>query len=255
MRGLASDGRCPECGKSITSSLRGTLLKHADADWLDTLQFGVSLKLWNIALLIILGIAGGLLVAFGFPVVLLTLGGLVGGALGLWASFVITTQEPRISLQEDTVTLRKIVRSCAAAAFVGGLLNNVNALGSPGSIAQIVSWILSLAGLIAAFGELLYLRRFAMRIPDEKLAKSTKILMWAIPIAGAFGIIVGIVVALLGVAPPAPGTAATPPPYARRGAGRGSHLRLLRPVGRGCVVSLVRSAALQIQIRFQGRCS
>ncbi len=192
LRGLTPHGQCPECGERISGSLRGNLLKHADADWLDTLHFGAKLKLWNIALGILVGLAAGILVAVGFPAAFLTLVGLVGGALGLWASFVITTREPSISMQEDTVTLRKIIRGCAGAGFVGTLLQQAEELSNLGTMAAIAAGALSLTGLIAIFGEFVYLRRFALRIPDEKLARSTRILMWAIPISGGCGIIFGI---------------------------------------------------------------
>ncbi|UCE58460.1 MAG: hypothetical protein JSU63_13570 [Phycisphaerales bacterium] len=206
LRGLMPDGRCPECGEEIGQSLRGNLLKYADPEWLDRLYFGANLKLWNIALGIVVGIAGGILVAIGLPLTILVLGGLAGGALGLWASFVITTQEPRISLQEDSITLRKIIRSCAVAAFVGSMFQQADTVGNIGTVAYVLGVLLSLAGLVVSFGELLYLRRFALRIPDEKLAKSTKTLMWAIPIIGACGMIVAFLSALFA------GTGAAPAP-------------------------------------------
>lgn len=212
LRGLAPDGRCPECGEPISGSLRGNLLKHADADWLDTLRFGANLKAWNIALSILAGLAAWILVAVGFPGVFRALVELVGGAVGLWASFVITTREPSISMQEDTVTLRKVIRSCAGAGFVGTLLEQVDELSNLGTTAAIATGALSLTGLIAIFGEFVYLRRFALRIPDEKLARSTRILMWAIPVVVGCGIIAGIAVAIAAPTMPVPGIAAAPGP-------------------------------------------
>ena len=45
--------------------------------------------------------------------------------------------------------------------------------------------LLSLLVFVAAVGELVYFRRFALRIPDAGLAKSTRTLTWAWPISGA----------------------------------------------------------------------
>ena len=63
-------------------------------------------------LFLLFGLGGGILMGFGgfgFPAVLVCLATLIGGALGLRAAFAITTQEPRISMQEDT-TLRAYQR-------------------------------------------------------------------------------------------------------------------------------------------------
>jgi len=189
LRGLASDGRCPECGSGVAQSLRGDLLKFADPGWLARLRFGVSLKLWNIGLGIIAGIAAGVLVMIvGVPRAVITLAGIAGGVLGLWAAIAITTQEPRISLQEDPVTLRKIIRACAALAFLGSLLQNVGQITSISSLVSFVGTVIALCGYVAMFGELVYLRRLAQRIPDLPLALSTKRLMWLVGVGALIGI-------------------------------------------------------------------
>ena len=63
---------------------------------------------------------------------------------------------------------------------------------------QVVGGVLGLVGMFVAWGELLYFRRFAHRIPDPKLAKSTTLLMWVGPITGGVGILLGLVVGLAG---------------------------------------------------------
>jgi hypothetical protein len=210
LRGLAPTGLCPECGTAIALSLVGNLLKQADPDWVERLRFGTALKLWNIALGIFVGLAAGMIVMAGLPRPLLTIIGIAGGAFGLWATFLITSQEPRIALQEDPITLRKALRACAAAAFVGGVISNVTITGSWAVVAKVVGAILGLVGMFVAWGELLYFRRFAHRIPDLKLAKSTTLLMWIGPIAGGVVIAFGLLLALtMGVASPA-GTTGPP---------------------------------------------
>ncbi len=208
LRGLSPEGLCPECGRPISDALRGDRLEFADADWLERLRFGASLKLWNIALMIIVGLlAGGLVGIFGFPMYLLSFLGIVGGALGLWASFAITTQEPRISLQEDAVTLRKIVRTFAVIGFAGELLEVGRTSGDIGTVLAFIGQLLGLAGAVTLFGELLYFRRFALRIPDLKLAKSTKILMWTIPVITVLAVVGGLIAASVATAVPAPAAA------------------------------------------------
>jgi len=218
LRGLAATGLCPECGTAIGLSLVGNLLKQADPDWLDRLRLGTALKLWNIALGIVVVVAAGAIMAAGLPQPLVTIVALAGSAFGLWATFLITSQEPRIMLQEDPITLRKALRACAAAAFVGGVISNVNVTGSWAVVVKVVGAILGLAGMFVAWGELLYFRRFAHRIPDPKLAKSTTLLMWVGPMTGGLMIVLGLAMVLtVGVslragtrgpaAPPIPGPA------------------------------------------------
>jgi hypothetical protein len=204
LRGLLPTGLCPECGTAIAHSIIGNLLKQADPDWLERLRLGASLKLWNIALGILVGVAAGVIVVAGLPQPLLTIIGIAGGALGLWATFLITSQEPRIALQEDPITLRKALRTCAAAAFVGAVISNTHIHGNWAVVAHVVGSVLGLAGMFVAWGELLYFRRFADRIPDPKLVKSTTLLMWMVPIIGGLVIVLGLATALtIGVGPPA----------------------------------------------------
>ncbi len=147
----------------------------------------------------------------------------IGGLLGLWATFLITTQEPRIALQEDTVTLRTVIRSCAVASFCGSLLQYV---GAPAGMSKAVvgasagAWYaflgiltvaLGFAGVFVMWGELLYLRRFADRVPDHKLTKSTTLIMWVLPVTAAVGIVLGIVAAVAIAGPATPATPGTTP--------------------------------------------
>lgn len=121
-----------------------------------------------------------------------------GAALGIWASFAITIQEPRISLQEDPVTLRKTIRICVVAAAVGGLLPQVFGGGWAGLVAVLLGSVLQLGAVVSFFGELVYLRRFAVRVPDLALAKSTRIVQWGGAITLSFWIILALLVGFLG---------------------------------------------------------
>ncbi len=183
VRGLHVDGKCPECGTDVEQSLRGDLLQHADAHWLEQLRFGVKLKLWNIVLGFIGGVIGSIIAAITISAgtfsaatlsIVTTLVWLASGGLGLWATFLITEQEPRIGLTEDPVTLRKSVRSCAMFSLFGGMISLSRDAQTLGIIFTLVTWIAALAGYATSIGELVYLRRFAIRIPDENLALSTK---------------------------------------------------------------------------------
>lgn len=213
LRGLYPDGRCPECGELIQDSRQGHLLRYADVEWLKRLHFGTRLKYWSIGITILLNLMAGALVAFGPPGELFRVIGQIGAALGLWATMCITAQEPRVSLEENPVTLRKVVRGSAWAAFTCGLVGVMDPNASY-VITPFIALLSGLAGIVTFGGELVYYRRFAVRIPDEKLAKSTRNLFWyAITVATLWVVMMGVVAILTTVVakpPPLPGTA--PPP-------------------------------------------
>jgi len=203
LRGLTPDMACPECFTPVAHTLQGNLLAYADPEWLARLRRGVALKLLNLLLGILLTVA---------TVVALVLAGSQPGAraktellmlvialplalLGIWAVFLITAQEPRVSLDEDPVTLRTIVRACTVITQGGHLARaGLEALEKSGNVAEIALvclWITaSLAGIVAYFGEFVYLRRFAHRVPDLPLARSTTIVMW--------GMVTSVVIAGIG---------------------------------------------------------
>lgn len=191
LRGLDPSGRCPECGLAVADSNRGDRLAFADREWLRKLHFGTSLKLWNILIVILIGILSGVLVATMRMPQAVAIGiGAIGSVLGLWATFCITTQEPKDSLVEDPVTLRTVLRVCAVIALVVALLNELATLVFPAGAVLSgagLTWIAAsviggLAVLIVMVGELKYFRRFALRAQDIKLAKATRIVMWGLAI-------------------------------------------------------------------------
>jgi hypothetical protein len=205
LRGLTRDKFCPECGTPIARSIFGNQLRYADPAWLEKLRFGTSLKLWNIVIGLLIGAGAAIVMAAGLPAVWTFLLTLVGGALGLWATFLITTQEPRVALGEDPITLRKAVRFCAVFAFSGQLVNQAAELGGERSLVFVIAGsALSLLGVVQAFGELVYYRRFARRIPDAKLERSTSIVLWGLPAATAL-LALGAIVTVLSAAAAASG--------------------------------------------------
>lgn len=205
LRGLRHGGRCPECGSPINRSVYGDFLRYADSVWLKKLLLGVRLKLWNIVIGFVLGAPAGIaaiLLRRGGPPILTGLQ-IIGGAIGIAAVFLITAQEPRTALSEDAVTLRKAVRLCTIIAFVGQLLAQIGAFLGPIVWLTVIGSIIGIAAVAAYFGEFIYLRRFALRIPNERLARSTRIVMWGMGITMALSAIAGIIaLAAMGTAAP-----------------------------------------------------
>jgi hypothetical protein len=132
----------------------------------------------------------------------------------LVATFAITSQEPRITLREDPFTLRKAIRACALVGFLNVFVSLVEGDGWVHVAVLAINVLSQILGMIAVFGELVYLRRFALRLPDLKLAKSTKSLMWLLPVVIFVFLVIGFVGAfILGGAGPrtAPGGATSTP--------------------------------------------
>lgn len=217
LRGLAPDARCPECGTAVALSLQGNWLHLADPIWLRRLRLGAALKLWGLLVGVFVGVAAGAMTALAAPARVFIAAGALGGLFGLAAIFLITSPEPTIGRAEDSITLRKVVRICAVVAFLGGLM--VQGIGTGGTLLPllIVGHALSMAQVVAVYGEYVYLRRFARRIPDEKLARQTSVVMWGMAATTLAGVVVGVIGALAigallpgGGLPGPPGGAAAP---------------------------------------------
>lgn len=208
LRGLMMDRVCPECGMDVSRSARGDFLEDADPHWLSRVRDGMK---WMLAYIMI-SIAGVVLlmavaVVFESPAMNLpyqavavigALFGLATTAIYIVAIVMITAREPRFGELEEPVTLRKVILVCAIGGGIGGIIASMGGMievGDPaaGSIMNGVGQLLALVTYVAYFGMFVYLRRFAIRIPDARLARQTSTVMW--------GLIISFVVCVLAVVP------------------------------------------------------
>lgn len=110
--------------------------------------------------------------------------------------FLITTPEPVNALSEDPMTLRKLVRVCAIVQFAGSLLQEAGKTVGLGMAIMVSGGVMLLVGIVAHFGFFIYLRRFALRIPDESLATQTRTVMWGLVVSMTLVVAFGIVAVL-----------------------------------------------------------
>ena len=178
LRGLVPGGMCPECGHAIDEALRGDLLRFANPDWLRKLRLGIALQLWGIGLGIILGAIGGGLVAGGvigpqfIPWVQF-----IGIAIGLWGTFALTTREPREALQDEGASVRTVLRTTACLNPVAHMMHICADL-IPDVALQVAGIVGVFLGPLQNVFFLVYLRRLAARVPDDKLYRSSSRLIY-----------------------------------------------------------------------------
>ena len=188
LRGLATDGRCPECGTPIHHSIHGDLLSGADPTWLTRVSRGVTLIyaavvtcLASIVLLILLilpvGVRGPAVYTVEAVGAFLTL---LGAILLLLGILGLTTPDPRLTLTEQPVALRRIVRGGAIAGLLIGLLRSgLKSLETAGGgvdplVHSVARWTFWCALGFTLVGGSLYLAHLAERIPDREAAKHFK---------------------------------------------------------------------------------
>ncbi|MFW5682765.1 MAG: hypothetical protein ACOC1G_07145 [Phycisphaeraceae bacterium] len=104
----------------------------------------------------------------------------------------MTTPEPR-EWEHSNSTSRVLARYGYAAALAFSLLAMAALAASP-MVAGVGDLLSGLCGLVGMFALFVYMRRLALRIPDESLAKQTWTVMWGL------GITMGIFIIALFIA-------------------------------------------------------
>ena len=207
LRGLEIDSSCPECGAAIELSMRGDRLSLSDPAWIAKLAKGQSLLVLGLKIFLLaicFGIISMILVFVGLLVwglssnsasgptvpswlfnVIFTITG-IGVFLGIIFTTIgcalVTTQDPRDSLSETSLSNRKVARIALFAMYASvvgyALLSSVFDLLFPSSNAsRIFAYLLFLT--IAIFitvslvATLRWLASLAVRIPDHGLRKRT----------------------------------------------------------------------------------
>lgn len=208
LRGLALDGRCPQCATAIRCSTRVDLLRYGDPAWLETLAGGTTWTIAGILIGILAGLAAAVAqVVYSQPalgILLTALGGLIG-LIGFWR---LTAPEPGAAPSTE-ITARELTRYGSAGGFLLNLVYLWAGISYP-DLAGYVGLPAALLGLLTIVATFIYAGRMAMRIPDESLAKQTRRVMGGMITLTVLWIILDALKELSGPAPPVTLTTGSP---------------------------------------------
>jgi hypothetical protein len=133
----------------------------------------LSVQLWNILIGLV---AISLATASRHSSALGQLTNLTVMAIGVYGTWLVTTPEPGAAPRNDQTALGGFLRTMAIAGFWVGVLQ---AFGPFDRVAA--AWLgggVILLRMVRYVAELTYLGRFALRIPDMKLAQDTRTVLW-----------------------------------------------------------------------------
>jgi hypothetical protein len=215
LRGLPVEGRCPECGIAVGLSTYGDLLRYSDPTWLAKLRAGATLILWGIVVMVvttvllivvvaIIGIraaaAGGGTAAaatppHGMQAVLISLAGLPGYALLFAGSWFLTEPDPSGLGEDQYGTSRKLIRVTLGLGALNYVMGASAAAASVPARAfvgvQAVNFVFQIVSLVGTLAQLQYLKKLAMRVPDDSLAGRAQTLTWGIGVSYGSMLVLG----------------------------------------------------------------
>ena len=191
LRGLRTDGRCPECGGQVAASLRGHELHYASLPWLRSVRRGFHMMKRAI-LLSLLAVVLGIVIEEGwealhpgrsFPAVastivfgvMLTLTSL----LALYGFVLATGAEPRLAYHGEGWSFRRWARVLivSALALWGGLKLLTFMGPQAGWVNQIVMYLSLVLAVLAPLAVVAFVQHVIAlleRTAEEKVLKEAK---------------------------------------------------------------------------------
>lgn len=203
LKGLWSSGVCPECGTSVSASLRSYSLRYASAEYLGSLSRGiVSVEVaaaLRVAAYVGLGLLGGWLFGNKGAAILREV---VSGAiavvfvLGWWW---LTVPDLRRTTRESLLSPRRMARGAAIALGVGWIVSGLGNIARAQGVAYPVLlsslgkvfWLLAI--VVQFFAEVDYLAMLSKKGDDQRAHDWATTCRWLIPI-GIVALVIGGVV-------------------------------------------------------------
>lgn len=219
LRGLPTDGRCPECGTPVADSLRGDYLAFAAPEHLASIRAGLDLVLVGVPVYFVAlvgGLLGGLAVRgiLSPPEigVLRHAAMLAPSALLLAGYWRLTRPEPGHGRFGAPTSARRVIRVAAvlqAAASGADVLASPFVPGGAASgampavlvrLADAVFVAAALAWVAQFFAVMSYVGWLGRRVPDRKLVEWSETYSWALPLLFVLGAVVLLLAPVAAVA-------------------------------------------------------
>jgi hypothetical protein len=204
LRGLSTDGRCPECGTVVGVSVQGDWLRFSDPQFLLTLRKGVRFILWSILITVIVVVLSVILqMAVGpkaAPVI--QFAGLLGYIPGIIGAWLLTAPDPSGVGEDRYGTARRIIRIALVIGAVNYVINFGTSAAGPVAPAarlmlQTIAFLAGIVELVGQFAQLNYLSKLALRIPDPQLSKTAVQIMWGLGISYGLILLFAFIAVLL----------------------------------------------------------
>jgi hypothetical protein len=216
LRGLAVNGRCPECGTPVGVAIHGELLRYSEPRWVQTLARGVRLIVAGLAVIALgvfammgVAVAGAAAGSPGVFVALVAVVAMLGYGLMVVGSWLLTTPDPSGIGEDRYGTARKVIRASLiiGAGNVATSFFQADAAIPPAArvVLDVFAFAAAVFGAVAIFAQLSYLSKLAARIPEPELSARAHFLMYALGISFSIFIVLQWLQAFLGPRPGAPG--------------------------------------------------
>ena len=194
LRGLLPESVCPECATAVGRSLHGDLLRFCDPTWVETLASGMNWIVGGIVVAVLLGCVGGGLLGImgttrpGVGAIPLAASKIIGALVVLVGYWKVTMPDPGRVGNEASLTARKLVRATQVIGLIAApapiLLRS-----SIGALSAVLDLGILAVGAVGVLAIFVYARQLALRIPDDSLARQTRIVMWGAGIVAAVFVI------------------------------------------------------------------
>lgn len=200
LRGLALDRNCPECETAIEQTINRSTLRFSDPIWLRQVRSGLTFMLLYIFSLILMNIFI-MVAAFGFGIgfstrsigleVCITIYLVVLLAIQVIAYMRMTTLESTVHMEDVGISSRRLARLTLIASIIAASISLItdsnrivmffSGINEIQFLIQVSKWtgvLSSVFGFVGMFALFVYARSLALRCPDDRLAKRTRLVMW-----------------------------------------------------------------------------
>ncbi len=179
LKGLDPDSACPECGTAIGWSLVGDMLRYSDPEWLMKLYRGIKYLVTYLIISVLAGFLSGMLGVLAWDYVQHAAVSINLFIIFLYivAVWMITSPEAAKIEHEDQWSARRVTRFGTILLSVLGVIEmtGIEAVVIIYTLVVVVKAVATVVVMIAMFR---YFKSLSLRIPDDKLAKHTHIVMW-----------------------------------------------------------------------------